>query len=104
MTGAIVIAVVIATATTALLLASPSIYARYIGPSCPACGVRRFDCIDSHMFYDPAPDWALYRCDNCGSEFVRDRNGYTPRSQCDGDPDAEELFQSLAEDNQGSGQ
>jgi len=61
---------------------------------CPSCHVGKMSWIDSHVFYDPAPDYSLHRCDNCGHEMVCSRAQWVPRADWDGDDPFQVLSQT----------
>lgn len=64
---------------------------------CPKCGRRSMKHLDFGIFYDPAPERALYLCENCGSELVRLHRKWIDRSEWD-DPDDQSLFDDLLRD------
>ena len=103
MAGDLAIAFALSVVVLVLVIVTPGIYARYFGPRCPSCGIRPFGPCDGDIWYDPAPSWTLYRCDQCDAEFIHDSAEYTPRSEWRGDPDAESTFQSLDDDLPASG-
>lgn len=91
----LLIAVGFAVVLTVALILTPHVSARMFGLRCSNCGCRPVDRFDHHVFYDPAPEWSLFRCTRCGSDFIQLSGRLTARSKWDGDPEAERMFQEL---------
>ena len=92
----VIIAMFLAAAILATFLAGIALVS-WLSTKCPQCGRRRLRQIDAHVLYDPAPEWRLYKCRECGAEFIRVRRRYTLRRDWRGDPEAQRMFEELTQ-------
>jgi hypothetical protein len=93
----IVIAALVGVGIVSAFLAMLAFVA-WLRAKCPRCGGHRLKQIDYHVFYDPAPEWSLYRCRDCHADFIRSQWRYTCREEWRGDPEAEQMFAELEHD------
>ena len=70
----------------------------WLRAKCPRRGNHQLKQVDYHVLYDPMPEWSLYRCRACRTDFIRSQGRYTCREEWQEDPEAEQMFLQLEHD------